>query len=332
MSAATDILAPGGSGVTPGGSGVAPGGSAFAARSALSMFWLRFKEDRAAVGAAIVIVVLIVLAFIGGPIAQALTGHPNNTGYEAIMENSFGLPKGPNSQFWFGADGEGRDLFVRTMYGARTSLAVGVVASGIAVIIGLVVGLTAGFFRGIIDTALSRVGDVMLAIPQLLISIGIVAACNSSANGCLHGLIQPGLPLVICVIVIFSWPYIARLVRSFTLSLREKEFVEASRSMGASNFRIIFREIFPNLAGPIIVYTTLLIPQSILFEASLSYLGLGVPTTTASWGALLNDAQTYYDTAWWLIVFPGLFLVITTLSFNLLGDGLRDALDVRSDR
>jgi peptide/nickel transport system permease protein len=132
--------------------------------------------------------------------------------------------------------------------------------------------------------------------------------------------------------VIFSWPYIARLVRSFTLSIREKEFVEASRSLGASDLRIVFREILPNLAGPIIVYTTLLIPQSILFEAALSYLGLGVPITTASWGALLNDAQTYYDTAWWLIVFPGLFLVITTLSFNLLGDGLRDALDVRSDR
>ena len=278
------------------------------------------------------IVLLIVIAIVGGPIAQALTGHSNNEGYEAIMENSFGLPKGPNAQFWFGADGSGRDLFVRTMYGARTSLTVGVVASGIAVLIGLVVGLVAGYFRGIVDTALSRVGDVMLAMPQLLISIGIVAACNSSVNGCLDGLIQPGLRLVICVIVIFSWPYIARLVRSFTLSIREKEFVEASRSLGASDLRIIFREILPNLAGPMIVYATLLIPQSILFEAALSYLGLGVPVTTASWGGLLSEAQTYYDTAWWLILFPGLFLVITTLAFNLLGDGLRDALDVRSDR
>src|SRR5580658_2205149 len=311
---------------------LAPGGARFASRSALWLFWQRFKEDKAAVGAAVVIVILILIAIVGGPIAQELTGHANNAGYEATMENSFGLPKGPNAQFWFGADGSGRDLFVRTMYGARTSLTVGVVASGIAVLIGLVIGLLAGYYRGLVDTALSRVGDVMLAMPSLLISIGIVAACNSGINGCLDGLIQPGLGLVVCVIVIFSWPYIARLVRSFTLSLREKEFVEASRSLGASDFRIIFREILPNLAGPIIVYTTLLIPQSILFEAALSYLGLGVPTTTASWGALLNDAQTYYDTAWWLIVFPGLFLVITTLSFNLLGDGLRDALDVRSDR
>jgi ABC-type dipeptide/oligopeptide/nickel transport system permease subunit len=218
------------------------------------------------------------------------------------------------------------------MYGTRTSLFVGVVASGIAVLIGLTAGLVAGYFRGFVDTTLSRVGDVMLAMPQLLISIGIVAACSSNKNGCVAGLIQPGVPLVICVIVIFSWPYIARIVRGFTLSIREKEFVEASRSLGAGDFRIIFREIMPNLIGPIIVYTTLLIPQSILFEAALSYLGLGVPTDTASWGGLLNDAQRFYDTAWWLMLFPGLFLVITTLAFNLLGDGLRDALDVRAER
>ncbi len=292
----------------------------------------RFKEDKAAVGAAVVIGILVLIAIIGGPIAQWVTGPPNDEAYQQTMQDSFGIPLGPNSHFWFGADGEARDLFVRTMYGARTSLIVGVLASLIAVGIGLVVGLVAGFYRGFVDTALSRVGDVMLAMPQLLISIGIVAACSTTKSGCLNGLIQPGIPLVVLVIVIFSWPYIARLVRGFTLSLREKEFVEASRSMGASDFRIIFREILPNLAGPIIVYTTLLIPQSILFEAALSYLGLGVPIGTASWGGLLNDAQRFYDTAWWLMLFPGMFLVITTLSFNLLGDGLRDALDVRSDR
>ncbi len=318
MTAATDVLP--------------ASGSVFATRSAFWLFWQRFKEDKAAVGAAVVIVILILVAIGGGPIAQWLTGHPNNSGYEATMENAFGLPKGPNAQFWFGADGDGHDLFVRTMYGARTSLIVGVAASGIAVLIGLVVGLLAGYYRGLIDVALSRLGDVMLSLPQLIIAIGIVAACSTTVAGCLGGLIQPGLGLVIAVIVIFSWSYIARLVRSFTLSIREKEFVEASRSLGASDLRIIFREILPNLAGPMIVYATLLIPQSILFEAALSYLGLGVPVTTASWGSLLNEAQIYYDTAWWLILFPGLFLVITTLSFNLLGDGLRDALDVRSDR
>jgi peptide/nickel transport system permease protein len=200
------------------------------------------------------------------------------------------------------------------------------------VLVGLVVGLVAGYFRGFVDTLFSRAGDVMLAIPQLLISIGIVAACNSSPNGCLGGTIQQGLRVVIAVIALFTWPYMARIVRGFTLSLREKEFVEASRSLGASNVRIIWREILPNLIGPIIVYTTLLIPQNILFEAALSYLGLGVNGDTASWGGLLNDAQTYYDVAWWLMLFPGLFLVLTTLAFNLLGDGLRDALDVRADR
>jgi peptide/nickel transport system permease protein len=248
------------------------------------------------------------------------------------MTDAYGVPRGPNAQFWFGADAAGRDLFVRTMYGARTSLFVGIVASGFAVLIGLVVGLTAGFFGGWVDTALSRAGDVMLALPQLLISIGIVAACNSSNNGCLGGFIQQGLRVVIAVIAFFTWPYIARIVRGFTLSIREKEFVEASRSLGASNTRIIFREILPNLVGPIIVYSTLLIPNNIIFEAALSYLGLGVNGDVASWGGLLNDAQTYYDVAWWLMLFPGLFLVLTTLAFNLLGDGLRDALDVRADR
>lgn len=307
------------------------GGPVLAHRSALWLFWQRFKEDKAAVVAGAVIILLILIAIFGGPLAQWITGHGNNSPYYN-MENAFGIPLGPNSQFWFGADAEGHDLFVRTLYGARTSLLVGVVASLIAVGIGLVVGLLAGFFRGFVDTAFSRVGDVMLALPTLLIAIGIVAACSVTAAGCAGGLIQPGIGLVIVVIVLFSWSYVARLVRSFTISLREKEFVEASRSLGASNLRIIFREILPNLAGPIIIWTTLLIPQSILFEAALSFLGLGVPPDTASWGALLSEAETYYDTAWWLILFPGLFLVITTLSFNLLGDGLRDALDVRSDR
>jgi peptide/nickel transport system permease protein len=172
----------------------------------------------------------------------------------------------------------------------------------------------------------------MLALPQLLISIGIVAACSTTKEGCLNGIIQPGIRSGVAVIALFSWPYIARIVRGYTLSLREREFVEASRSLGASNGRIIFREVLPNLIGPLLVYTTLLIPQAIIFEAALSYLGLGVPQETASWGGLLNQASLYYDTAWWLMLFPGLFLVMTTLAFNLLGDGLRDALDVRADR
>lgn len=310
----------------------APAGPTYRSKSSWQLFWERFREDKVSLAAAGVIGLLILIAIFGGPLAQRITGHPNLQEYVNTMEDSFGIPLGPNSHFWFGADGTGRDLFVRTMYGTRTSLFVGVVASGISVTIGLIIGMIAGFFGGWVDSLLSRFGDVMLAMPQLLISIGIVAACSTTKQGCLGGLIQPGITVVICVIVIFGWPYIARIVRGFTLSLREREFVEASRSLGASNTRILLREILPNLAGPIIVYTTLLIPQAILTEAALSFLGLGVGQDTASWGGLLTWATEYYNTAWWLIVFPGLFLVITTLAFNLLGDGLRDALDVRADR
>ncbi|HEY6016053.1 MAG TPA: ABC transporter permease, partial [Gaiellaceae bacterium] len=257
--------------------------------------------------------------------------HGQNSTYET-MTDEFGVPKGPNSRFYFGVDSSGRDLFVRTMYGARTSLVVGVVASAFAVLIGLVVGLLAGYFGGWIDTLLSRTADVMLAVPQLLIAIGIVAACSTTKEGCVAGLVQPGLPIVIAVITFFSWSYIARIVRGFTLSLREKEFVESARSLGASNMRILATEILPNLVGPLIVYSTLLIPTNILFEAALSYLGLGVPPDQASWGQILSEASGLYDVAWWLMVFPGAALILTTLAFNLLGDGLRDALDVRSER
>ena len=304
----------------------------FGGKSPRRLFWERFRQDKAAIAGGVVVVLLVLTAIFGGPLAAKVTGHPQNNTYQETMTDDFGVPKGPNSKFWFGADSAGRDLFVRTMYGARTSLIVGVVASGFAVLIGLIVGLLAGYLGGIVDTSLSRFADVMLAVPQLLIAVGIVAACSTTVDGCLGGLIQPGIGLVILVITIFSWSYIARLVRGFTLSLREKEFVESARALGASNGRILVTEIVPNLVGPLIVYSTLLIPTNILFEAALSFLGLGVPPDQASWGQILSDASGYYDVAWWLMVFPGGFLILTTLAFNLLGDGLRDALDVRSER
>lgn len=299
-------------------------------KSPSRLFWERFRQDKAALAGGVVIALLILVAIFGGPIAQNVTGHAPNQ----IVNNStddYGVPFGPDSHLWFGADAEGRDLFVRTLYGARISLFVGVIASGLALFIGLVVGLTAGFFGGWVDTVLSRFADVLLAVPQILIGVGIVAACYSK-SGCLGGLLQPGLPVVIAVITLFSWSYIARIVRGYTLSLREKEFVESARAAGATNFRILSQEIFPNLVGPLVVYATLLIPTNILFEAALSYLGLGVPSTEPSWGSILSDASQLYDVAWWLMVFPGAFLIITTLAFNLLGDGLRDAFDVRSER
>jgi ABC-type dipeptide/oligopeptide/nickel transport system permease subunit len=304
---------------------------AFARKSPSRLFWERFSQDKVAIGGGVVLILLALVAAFGGPLAAHITGHPENAVYSS-MTDEYGVPKGPNHAFWFGADAAGRDLFVRTMYGARTSLFVGIVASGFAVLIGLIVGLAAGFFGGFVDTVLSRAADVLLAVPQILIAVGIVAACSTTKAGCLGGVIQPGITVVIAVITIFSWSYIARIVRGYTLSLREKEFVESARAAGASNTRILATEILPNLVGPLIVYSTLLIPTNILFEATLSYLGLGVPANQASWGSILSDASQLYDVAWWLMLFPGGFLIITTLAFNLLGDGLRDAFDVRSER
>jgi peptide/nickel transport system permease protein len=191
--------------------------------------------------------------------------------------------------------------------------------------------MIAGFFRGWVDTVISRFIDVLLAFPILLFGIGLASAC-SLGNGCLGGLIKPGLTVVIFVIAFVNWTYIARIVRGQVLSLREKEFIEASRSLGASNFRIVFREVLPNLVAPIIVYTTLIIPQNILFEAALSFLGVGVQPPNASWGQMLAEATDIFDSAWWYMVFPGAALLLTVLAFNLLGDGLQDALNPRAGR
>jgi len=237
----------------------------------------------------------------------------------------------PSTRHLFGVDKEYRDVFARVLYGARVSLEVALIATGLSMIIGVTLGMLAGYFRGWADTAISRLIDVLLAFPILLLAIGLAAACKLG-RGCLGGLLQPGLTVVIAVIAFVNWTYIARIVRGQVLSLREKEFVEAARSLGASNRRVLLREILPNLVAPIIVYSTLIIPQNVLFEAALSYLGVGVQFPQASWGAMLADASTIFDTAWWYMVFPGLALLLTVLAFNLLGDGLQDALNPRTTR
>jgi peptide/nickel transport system permease protein len=300
-------------------------------RSPKQLFWARFKQDKGALAALGAILALLLLAFIA-PLIAKIVGHGPNDLYQREMTDAFGLPYGPNKDFIFGADQAGRDVFVRVIYGARTSLLVALAATGIAVVAGTILGVLAGYFGGKFDTIISRTIDVILSMPILLFAIGIVAACGVTAEGCLGGLVKPGLGLVIFVIALFGWPYIARIVRGNTLSIREKEFIEAARSLGAGNVRIMFREVLPNLVAPIIVYTTLFIPANILFEAALSFLGLGVPQRTPSWGQMLSDASDIYEFAWWLMLFPGIFLVLTTLAFNLLGDGLRDALDPRSNR
>ncbi len=312
------------------GPGPAEGATEVVGRSPWQIFWSRFKSDRVAVASLIFIGFLILLALAAGWISKNIVHHGPNELFVFRMLDEYSLPKGPNKQFWFGADGAGRDLFVRVLYGARTSLIVAVFATGLELVVGVVLGIIAGFYRGKVDTAISRLMDIVLSLPVLLLALGLVSACGISDKGCLGGLIRPGLLLVSYVIGLFSWPYIARIVRGQVLSLREREFIEAARAMGASNMRIMFREVLPNLLAPLIVYSTLIIPTNILFEASLSYLGIGVPATTPSWGREISDASQIFDAAWWTMFFPGMFLLFTTLAFNLVGDGLRDAFDPRA--
>ena len=301
-------------------------------KSPWQLFWGRFKQDKVAFVGLGVILLLILLAIFAGLIAK-LTGHgPNDLSLAREMQDDYGLPRGPNSEFWFGADTVGRDLFIRVIYGIRTSLTVALLATSVSLVIGITLGLVAGFFRGKIDTVISRMIDIVLSLPFLLFAIGISAACGTVKEGCFNGLVRPGLSVVVFVIALFSWPYIARIVRGNTLSIREKEFIEASRSLGASNRRIMFGEVLPNLVAPIIVYATLIIPSNIVGEAALSFLGVGVPQSIPSWGRQLNEATRLLEFAPWMMIFPTAFLVMTTLAFNLLGDGLRDALDPRTGR
>ena len=308
------------------------GGPQAQAKSPRQLFWARFVEDKGAFVGIGFLILLFLLALTAPLISEHVVHHGPNDLYPREMTDEFGLPKGPNSEFWFGADSAGRDVFVRVLYGARTSLTIAIVATGIAVFIGVSLGTVAGYRGGRTDTAISRTIDVILSLPLLLFAIGITAACSTSKEGCLGGLVKPGLPLIVFVISLFSWPYIARIVRGNTLSIREKEFIEASRSLGAGDFRIMRTEVLPNLVAPIIVYTTLFIPNNIIFESSLSFLGLGVPPQTPSWGRMLSDAASIFDVAWWLMFFPGLFLFLTTMAFNLVGDGLRDAFDPKTGR
>jgi len=296
------------------------------ARSPLQLFWRRFRRDRVAVASA-GFVVLAVLVAILAPAIVNITGAPDPNAQNPGLLDDFGQPSGPSGENWFGVDERGRDVFARVLYGARVSLEVALIATAIIVVLGVVIGLLAGYYRGWFDTLLSRTMDVFLAFPVLIFAVGLGVAC---ADGCLGGALQPGLPVVIAVIGLTLWPYMARIVRGQVLSLREKEFVEASRSLGASNSRIIFREILPNLVAPIIVYGTILIPQVILYEAALSFLGVGVDPSDPSWGFMISDAIDVFDIAWWYMTFPGLALLLTVLAFNLVGDGLQDALNPRT--
>jgi peptide/nickel transport system permease protein len=301
-------------------------GKQVTARSPLQLFWRRFRKDKVAMVAA-GFVVLAVLVAILAPVIVKVVGAPDPNVQNPDLLDDFGSPSGPTADNWLGVDQRGRDVFSRVVYGARVSLEVAFISTAIIVVVGVVIGLIAGYYRGLTDSLLTRAMDVMLAFPVLLLAIGLGVAC---ADGCLGGAIQPGLTVVVTVIALSLWPYMARIVRGQVLSLREKEFVEAAKSLGASNSRIIFREILPNLVAPIIVYGTILIPQVILFEAALSFLGVGIEPGTPSWGSMISDAVSVFDIAWWFMTFPGLALLLTVLAFNLVGDGLQDALNPRT--
>ncbi|MFI6325850.1 ABC transporter permease [Nonomuraea sp. NPDC050556] len=298
---------------------VAPAAPAIAGRSPWQLAWLRIRTDKVALISAVVIVVLIVLAATA-PLISAWNGHDPDEPFRDVGITDDGLPVGPNGQFWFGTDRLGRDLFVRVLYGARVSLVVGLVATGLAALVGVVIGLLAGYYGGVIDTLLSRLMDVVLSFPYLIFAIAVVSIAG------------PSLTATIGVISFYSWAAIARVVRGQTLSLKEREYVEAAKSLGAGDLRIMFVDILPNLLAPVIVLTTLLIPAAIVFESTLSFLGLGIVPPTPSWGNLLSEAQGFYRVAWWYLSFPALTLLVTTLAFNLLGDGVRDAIDPRTER
>ena len=288
-------------------------------RSPWALGWQRLRRDKVAM-ISLVVIGLICLVAVFAPVFANLTGHPPNEQYRQIGLSPEGLPRPPSSTFWFGTDDLGRDVLVRVAYGARVSLGVGVLATLLTVSLGVVLGVVAGFLGGVVDTLLARLVDMILALPFLLAAIALVSITG------------PSLSVTIFVIGFFSSASVARIVRGQVLSIKEREYVEAARSLGAGDLRIMFVDILPNVMAPVIVYTTLLIPVVIAVQATLSFLGLGLPPPTADWGGMISTAQNYYRTSWWFIAFPGAALLITTLAFNLFGDGVRDAFDPRIDR
>jgi peptide/nickel transport system permease protein len=270
-----------------------------------------------------VIIVIVLCAILAPEIVQLVGARPPDQESTAYM-NQYGAMTGPSGHNLFGVDPLGRDIFSRVLYGARTSLIIAFAATAIGVCFGTLFGMLAGYYPRA-DMAVSRVLDLALAFPLLLLAFGLASACGTG-SGCVGGAVRPGVPLVIGLLALASFPYVARLVRGQVLSIRRQEFIESARAIGTSNRRIMYSEILPNLLGPLLVYSTLMIPTNILLEAALSYLGVGVQPPTPSWGSMIADASNTFTVAWWYLVFPGVALLITVLAFNLVGDALRDAL------
>ena len=331
---------------------VLPGGAALAgsagevvsgavqARGYWENAFRRLRRDRLAIVSAVIIVLFIIIPFIGLPLAQRWLGHGPNDLVSGGVENF--VPVGPFSTVSDGHGGTtylllgasdlvGRDEFLRLLAGAQVSLEVGIFSTIVGLWIGVVLGLLAGFYGGIADTVVSRLTEIVMAFPLLLFLIAISATLGDRLDKItLGGLLNPGVFTLTMVIGLFTWFYPARIIRAQVLSLREKEFIEAARMVGSSNFRIMRSHLLPHLVGTIIVYGTLTVAINILLESTLSFLGVGLKAPNASWGNLLDEAVQFYTIQPWLIVWPGVALLVLTLAFNLLGDGLRDALDPRA--
>ena len=271
--------------------------------------WRRFRRNRLAMAGLAIMAILYWVTLLAPFLAPF---DPNFQG--DIVLNRY-LP--PAAEHLFGTDKFGRDIFSRVLYGARISLTIGFLAVAISISLGVMVGAVAGYFRGFVDTAIARLIDMLLSIPRLILLLVVIA------------IFEPSIFLIVAVLGVTGWEGSARIVRGQFLQLREQEFVQAARALGYSDGRIMLRHILPNTLAPIIVIDTLNIGNTILLEAALSFLGLGVQPPTASWGSMVSDGRAAMITAWWISTFPGLAIVLTVISFNLLGDGLRDALDPR---
>jgi ABC-type dipeptide/oligopeptide/nickel transport system permease subunit len=307
-------------------------GKAIEGRSLGQIAWMRLRQDKLAMVGGAVVIFLILVAIFGPLLVQSPTTYHSN-----LIDPVFSRPKGPfggiSLAHPFGVEPvSGRDMLARVVNGARVSLIIAFLATGLAVGIGVVMGVIAGYFGGWADSVIARAMDIFLAFPLLVFAIALVGVIPSSAFGLSGNGLRIGL--LIFVIGFFAWPYMGRIIRGQTLSLRQREFVDAARSMGARGPYVLFRELLPNLVGPILVYATLLIPTNILFEAALSYLGVGIIPPQPSWGGMISDAVSngFYAVDPMYMIIPGLAIFITVMAFNLFGDGLRDALDPKGIR